>query len=101
MARSMRYLGLGVLLGLICPLALWAQYDSDLVGFNGPPIDDPATSQEMFQQPEYSGSTSEYIVANVEDYDNNAAFRAAGLQTEGDAAMYVFFDWIDETNPNA
>jgi hypothetical protein len=101
MARLIRLVGVSVVVALVCPLALWAQYPSELVGFNGPPIDDPATSQEMFQIPQFSGSTSEFVVANVSGYDNNAAFRAAGLQTEGVAALEVFFDWVDTSDPYA
>ena len=51
---------------MLWPMAAWAQYDSELVGFNGPPIEDPATSQEMFRIPEWSGSTTNYVVHNVD-----------------------------------
>ncbi|MFQ5806032.1 MAG: hypothetical protein ACE5I3_06245, partial [Phycisphaerae bacterium] len=86
---------------LVGPMSLWAQFPSELVGFNGPPIDDPATSQEMFRIPQFSGSTSHFVVPNVDPYDNNAAFRASGLQTEGVAALEAFFDWVDTTDPYA
>jgi len=101
MARLVRFVGLGVLVALVCPTTLRAQFPSELVGFNGPPIDDPATSQEMFQQPEFSGSTSSYIVPNESGYENNAAFRAAGLQTEGAAALEAYFNWVDPNDPHA
>ncbi len=101
MARLARLVILGVSVGLMCPLTVRAQFPSELVGYNGPPIDDPVTSQEMFRQPEFSGSTVDYIVANVDPYDNNSAFRASGLHTEGAAAMNVLFNWIDNGNPNA
>ena len=63
---------------LLLPAAAKAQYPSELVGFNGPPIDDPATSQEMFRTPQFSGTTTGYIIANdpTHPYGNNAAFRA-------------------------
>ncbi|MBU0617297.1 MAG: hypothetical protein KKI02_06255 [Planctomycetes bacterium] len=96
MARLVRFVSLGVLVAVVCPMTLRAQFPSGVVGFNGPPIDDPATSQEMVQQPQFSGSTSSYIVPNTPGaYDWNAAFRAAGLQTEGDAALEAFFYWTD------
>ncbi|UCG16935.1 MAG: hypothetical protein JSV19_02655, partial [Phycisphaerales bacterium] len=46
------------------------------------------------------GTTSRYILANVGSYDNNAAFRASGLQTEGAAALEAFFNWVDTTDPD-
>ena len=101
MSCSARIISLSALAVMLCPLAARAQYNSELVGFNGPPIDDPATSQEMFRIPEWSGSTTNYVVHNVEPYDNNAAFRAAGLHTEGAAAMQVFFNWVDPADPDS
>ena len=82
MANAFRQIGAGVLTTLFCPLLLWAQYPSELVGFNGPPIDDPDTAKEMFQIPQFSGTTSGFIIANSSGaYDHNAAYRAAGLHT--------------------
>lgn len=79
-----------------------AQFPSAVVGFNGPPIDDPATSQEMFRTPQLSGSTAPFIQANTAgQFDRNAAFRASGLQSEGDAAMQVFFRWVNPADVNA
>jgi hypothetical protein len=103
MASLPRLIGVGLVTALICPLSLWAQYPSELVGFNGPPIDDPATSREMFQSPQYSGTTDQYIILNDPDvpYGNNAAFRASGLQTEGEAAMEVYFRWVDPADSQA
>jgi hypothetical protein len=103
MPRSLRLTGVGLVVALVCPIALWGQYPSELVGFNGPPIDDPVTSQEMFRQPQLSGSTDQYIVLNDPNvpYGNNAAFRASGLQTEGEAALEAYFRWVDPANPNA
>lgn len=86
---------------LLLPLAALAQYPSALVGFNDSPIDDPGTAQEMFRQPQFSGTTSRFVLANVTGYDNNAAYRASGLQTEGAAALEVFFKWTDPADPNA
>jgi len=97
MLRSRTAILLGVVLAVL-PTA-WAQYTSEVVGFNGDPnagqpIDDPATSQEMFRIPQWSGSTSRYVIANSSGaYDYNAAFRASGLQTEGAAALEVYFNW--------
>ncbi len=100
MSRHARIVSFSLMAALLCPLAARAQYLSELVGFNDDPIDDPATSQEMFRIPEWSGSTSNYVLHNSPDlYDFNAAFRAAGLQTEGVAAMEVFFDWVDPIDP--
>ena len=99
MTRLMRFVGASIVITLVWPAALRAQYDSELVGFNGPPIDDPATSQEMFRTPQFSGTTSGFIVPNVDPYDNNAAFRASGLQTEGLAALETFFLWVDSADP--
>jgi len=95
-------MGIALAAVVLGPLSAWAQYPSELVGFNGPPIDDPATCQEMFRMPEFSGTTSGYIVHNSSgQYDYNAAFRASGLQTEGAAAMHVFFNWVDPYDPEA
>ncbi len=100
MFRFARIVSLGAVVGMLWPIAARAQFPSELVGFNGPPIDDPATSQEMFRIPEWSGSTTDYVVHNETGYENNAAFRAAGLQTEGAAAMQVFFYWVDPSDPD-
>ena len=43
MQRRVRLVGVVVLTALLGPWSAWAQYPSDLVGFNGPPINDPAT----------------------------------------------------------
>jgi hypothetical protein len=91
-----------VIAAVLLPSAALAQYPSAVVGFNGPPIDDPETSQEMFRQPGFSGSTNTYIVPNSPDlYDYNAAYRAAGLHTEGAASMSVFWNWVDTNDPDA
>ncbi len=102
MAGLLRFIGVGLVTALVCPISLWAQYPSELVGFNGPPIDDPATSQEMFRQPQLSGSTDQYIIANDPNvpYGNNAAYRAAGLQTEGVAALEAYFRWVNPADPH-
>ncbi len=95
-------MALGVVGTLLALPAAWGQYPSELVGFNGPPIDDPATSQEMFRIPEFSVTTSGYIVPNTPGaYDNDAAFRASGLQTEGAAALEVQFRWVDPADSDA
>jgi len=95
-----RYLVLAVIGGVAGPAA-WGQFPSELVGFNGPPIDEP-TAHEMFRIPETSGSTREFIQLNDPNnpFGNNNAFRASGLQTEGDAALQAFFRWVDNTDTN-
>ncbi len=99
--HAMRLSALIALILATTPAAL-AQFPSEVVGFNGPPIDDPATSQEMFRVPEFSGTTRDFIVLNSPGaFDNNAAFRASGLQTEGAAALEVFFNWVDPSDPTA
>jgi hypothetical protein len=77
--------------------------ESELVGFNGPPFDDEATSQEMFRQPTWSGSTSGFVLANEPNapWGNNSAYRASGLQHAGAAAMKFFFKWTDPTDANS
>ena len=87
----------------LLPATLFAQpFASELVGFDGPPFDDPATSREMFQSPQASGSTDDFMIANSAGaYDNNASFRASGFQTAGDAAMNIFFTWVDPFDPNS
>ena len=101
MFRFAKLAGLVVAAALCLPAAR-AQYPSDVVGFNGPPIDDPATAQEMFRIPEWSGSTAAFVVPNTPgQYDNDSAYRASGLQTEGSAAMEVIFHWADPADPAA
>ncbi|MBU0640539.1 MAG: hypothetical protein KKB50_16880 [Planctomycetes bacterium] len=102
MSHVARITLLGVALLLIGPAAAWAQYPSELVGFNGPPFDDPATSQEMFRIPEWSGSTTIYILHNTPgSYDQNSASRASGFETEGEAAMNVILRWVTPSDPDA
>ncbi|MBK9128660.1 MAG: dockerin type I repeat-containing protein [Phycisphaerales bacterium] len=103
MTRSARFIALGaVLLGLL-PLAAQAQFLSEKVGFNGPPIDNAATSQEMFRIPEFGFPTSGYIIANDPNvpFGNNRAFRASQLFTEGVAAERIFFKWTDPNDANS
>lgn len=90
------------LTALVGAVSAWAQFPSAVVGFNGPPIDDPATSQEMFRTPEFSSSTSAYIVANSSgQFNNNSAFRSSGFSTEGAAALRVQFKWVNPADANA
>ncbi|MBU0640464.1 MAG: lamin tail domain-containing protein [Planctomycetes bacterium] len=98
MARAMRVFAVGALLALTSPV--WGQYPSDLVGFNGPPFDD-INAHEMFRIPEFSGTTNGYILLNVTGLENNNAYRAAGLHTEGDAGLYAFYDWLNPADPSA
>lgn len=61
MVRSLRVMCMCAGLVAVCAAPLWAQYPSEVVGFNGPPIDDPATSQEMFRRPGWTTTTSEHL----------------------------------------
>ncbi len=98
---------LGAALLVMLPAAATAQppYLSELVGFNGPPINDPATSKEMFRQPDFSGSSAQYIISNDVDpnnpYSMHAAYRSSVHLTEGDAGLQVFFNWVDPADPDA
>jgi len=79
--------------------AAWAQFNSAVVGFNDNP--DVETSREMFRIPEFSGSTSAYIVANTGGtFTQNNAYRASGLLTEGTGAMRVFYRWVSASDPD-
>ncbi len=82
-----------------------AQFLSETVDFNQAPIGSPANSQEMFKLPQFSPSTSEYIVANSEgSLDQNQAYRNPDLAppTPGNlAALQVTFNWIDPSDPDA
>jgi hypothetical protein len=101
MTRVVRMAMLAAAIALMAPATVTAQYGSEVVGFNGPPIDDPATSQEMVRQPGFSGSTSGFIIPNpTGSYEENSAFRASGLAV-GQAALRVFFKWVDETDDQA
>jgi hypothetical protein len=96
MSRIPRLTACGVLVALLLPMAGWAQFNSELVGFNDNP-DDPA-SEEMFQGPLTSGTTDQYIVPGD---PNSGAFRSSEFPTEGVAALNVFYDWLDPADPNA
>jgi len=101
MTGRLRLASLCVLAVLITPLVAWAQFPSEVVGFNGPPIDE-FTAQEMFRIPEYSPTTVDYIILNTPgEWDNNYAARFNGLQTEGDAALQASFKWVDPADPDA
>ena len=101
MTHALKSLILAVVVATVLPSSS-AQVPSELVGFNGPPIDDPNTSMEMFQQPGFAGSTADYIVSNSPGlHDFHGAFRFSGLQTEGAAAMEVYWNWVDTNDPDA
>ncbi len=98
-----RVLGLtiiAILLAVAPPATVWAQFTSENVGFNGS-FGDPIQDEEMFQRPEASGTTDEYIVPNVTGRDFNAAYREQAILSEGNAGLFVFFDWVDTTSPDA
>lgn len=98
MSRLARFVAPGLLAALLAPLAAQAQYLSEKVGFNGPGL--PADAQEMFRIPEFNSVSAGFIIKNSPGlYDYNAAYRAAGLHTEGSAAEQVFFRWLDPNNP--
>ncbi len=86
---------------LLAPLTALAQFNSPMVGFEGPPIDDPATSQEMFRTPQTSGTTGAFITANTSGFNNNWAFRAGGRQTAGVAGLYVRWLWVNPADLEA
>jgi hypothetical protein len=81
-------------------MAAFGQFNSEVVGFNDNP--DVESSREMFRTPGFSGSTVAYLVPNSGGvFDHNNSFRAAGFQTEGAAAMNIFFDWEGPNDPAA
>lgn len=80
--------------------AVHAQFLSELVGFNGAPLDDEANSQEMFRIPEFSAISQTFIQLNpTGTFDNNAAYRNSTFKTEGAAGMNVFFKWLTPNEP--
>ena len=92
--------------GLIAALAglahfASAQCSTGIVGFNSPPINDPGASFEIFRIPQFSVTTAAYVVANTSGNNNNSTFRASGFQTEGDAGLETFFDWVNNANPDS
>lgn len=101
---SHRSVALGCL-SCIFASAASAQFVSETVDFNQAPIGDPANSQEMFKLPEFSPSTTDYIVQNSEgSIDQNQAHRdtQAVPPTPGNvAALHCLFDWINVSDPDA
>ncbi len=96
--KKCRYLAwLGAAALLLLPAAASAQNPSPLVGWDDNVGD--TTYHEMFQIPEFSPSTSDFIVANSgsSTYDNNNAWPDAELATDGAGALRIFFKWVDET----
>ncbi len=101
MTRTRGVVAMVAALVLLTPGALLGQYLSEPVDFGGS-YGDPASDKEMFRDPQFSGSTSSFIVANSTGaYDRNAAYRDAVLFTSEPAGLYVFFTWVDDTDPNA
>ena len=87
-SNLLRWALVGVAVAWMAPATVWAEFPSEVVGFNGPPIDDD-TAWEMFRIPQFSSTTNRHIVANVEGtYVNNNAFRnkATGIDDDGDPA---------------
>jgi hypothetical protein len=82
-------------------------FPSEVVGFNGPPIDpvgagDVPAAMEMFQHPQFSGTTENYIQVNSSGlFNNNWAYRVSGFQSEGAAALEASFRWLDPADPDA
>ncbi|MFH1745641.1 MAG: hypothetical protein ABIG44_01220 [Planctomycetota bacterium] len=96
--RRLALLSVGAL--LLMPTAAWAQYPSEVVGFNGPPIDEDG-AHEMFQIPQWSGSTDTFVIPNTSGFDQNNAFRTGGWFSEGVASLDVFWHWVDNADPDA
>jgi hypothetical protein len=87
---------------LLMPLAAQGQYFSELLEFDATPLDDPATSQEMFQIPEFSSTTALFIQENdAGQFNLNSAYRANGLFSSGPAALLVSFNWEDPADEDA
>jgi len=102
MRRDLVLLSAGLLVLATASSVATAQYFSELVGFNGPPINDPATCQEMFRIPEFSPTTVGFIVPNDPgQYNNNAAYRSSALKTEGAAGLYVRWIWDNLSDPDS
>jgi hypothetical protein len=59
----------------------------------------------MFWEPEFSGSTTTYIVTNglAGSYDHNAAFRNPNVSfaTDGNQALEVLWKWVNQNDPDA
>ncbi|MGE0480930.1 MAG: hypothetical protein AB7Q17_10715 [Phycisphaerae bacterium] len=87
--------GLAALL-LSAGSALGQPYPSEVVGFNGPPIDLADTIGEMFRRPSFSGSTTPYIQPA-----SDALLRASGNQTEGAAGLQASWRWVNNADPDA
>lgn len=101
MSRVSRFVAFAAL-GALVTTTGWAQFNSAVVGFNDTPLGDPAQSQEMFRIPEFNADNRNYILVNDEGiFNQNAAFRNTGLQSEGAAALQIQFTWDDPSDPNA
>lgn len=99
MTRLARLAWTGALLALLSTPATFAQYLSEKVYFEGPPINDPATSQEMFRVPEYSPTTTAFILHNSTGlFDYNVAYRSSSMVLQGTASEQINFRW-DPNNP--
>ncbi len=95
-------LGSVLLAAMLSAAAAQAQFPSEVLGFEGPPVDDPVDAQEMFRVPQFSGTTRNYIVLNSgAAFDQNSAFRKGGLQSAGNAALEVIYSWVNPSDPNA
>ncbi len=105
MMRYCRYTVVGALALLLASTTAWAQYPSPVADFDGPTIGDRLEDQEMFQIPQYSGTTRPWMVENVDEtLQENAAWRDSGLVSPtggGTAALSLRWIWIDPTDPNS
>src|SRR4029450_4289210 len=99
MHRTAQSIGVVALLVIFGSTISVGQCPTTVVGFNGPPINDPATAFEMFRIPQTSPTTAGFIVANTSGNNNNSTYRASGFQTEGDAGLETFFDWLNPADP--
>lgn len=102
MLRSPTRFTVAALVLAVVPLAS-AQFFSPVVDFEDTPIGSPALSQEMFNIPQFNAVSLANIVENSPDlFDENAAYRDDQFSViTGNGSMRVYFEWLDETDPNA
>ncbi len=88
---------------MVCSTTVWAQYPSEVVGFEEAPLGDPTdvACHELFWAPEWSGSTANYVVHNVNDFDLNSTFRSDSMPTAGIGCLQVIFEWVSPADPDA
>ncbi|HEY3243749.1 MAG TPA: lamin tail domain-containing protein, partial [Phycisphaerae bacterium] len=98
MARPRKIAAGSLVFVLWTGVAAQAQYPSTVVSWEGQPVN-VTTAKEVFQRPQFSGST-QGIVLGTEAF--NDAFRSnAQGGFDGLQSYQVFFNWVDAANPNA